>query len=448
MSSLDPVKMATQFAQLDTNPFKNRYQAQANVYQSQLSAFNKVESALRDFRTAMKEMNNSTNSIIKNSATLSQEGNFTANADAKALTGNYQIFVEKVATAHQVSTGMPADLEATTEVPTTGSLEFTINGETMTLDLSSVDINGDGTATISDLASAINNHTDNPGVNATLVRSNGQTHFMLSSTETGVENKINVSATGTGQAWFEDAFTNLKQINAPQDAVMWLGAKDSGLRLTNASNTFEGVIDGVDITVSKPQAAGDSPIGLKIGADSEGTKEQLDKFVETYNALVSTIDQYTQIGGEDQKRGVLASDSTLRSIESQLTGLIRGEHNGMRLSEIGVSLDRNGKMKVDQEKFKEAQQTNSAGLEVLFNGDDALLDSLDAMVEPFLKFSSGTFSTRKDAIQSSLDRIKDKQTNLERKYEMSYNRYLKQFTQMNSIMTQMNQTMSMFKAQK
>lgn len=166
MSSLDPVKMATQFAQLDTNPFKNRYQAQANVYQSQLSAFNKVESALRDFRTAMKEMNNSTNSIIKNSATLSQEGNFTANADAKALTGNYQIFVEKVATAHQVSTGMPADLEATTEVPTTGSLEFTINGETMTLDLSSVDVNGDGTATISDLASAINNHTDNPGVNA------------------------------------------------------------------------------------------------------------------------------------------------------------------------------------------------------------------------------------------------------------------------------------------
>ncbi|MDF5457121.1 flagellar filament capping protein FliD, partial [Vibrio parahaemolyticus] len=169
---------------------------------------------------------------------------------------------------------------------------------------------------------------------------------------------------------------------------------------------------------------------------------------ETYNALVSTIDQYTQIGGEDQKRGVPASDSTLRSIESQLTGLIRGEHNGMRLSEIGVSLDRNGKMKVDQEKFKEAQQTNSAGLEALFNGDDALLDSLDAMVEPFLKFSSGTFSTRKDAIQSSLDRIKDKQTNLERKYEMSYNRYLKQFTQMNSIMTQMNQTMSMFNAQK
>ncbi|MEF1305509.1 flagellar filament capping protein FliD, partial [Vibrio owensii] len=83
-------------------------------------------------------------------------------------------------------------------------------------------------------------------------------------------------------------------------------------------------------------------------------------------------------------------------------------------------------------------------LETMFNGDGALLDSLDDMAEPFLKFSSGTFNSRKDALQANLDRIEDKQTTLERKYEMSYNRYLKQFTQMNTLMTQMNQTMSMF----
>lgn len=200
MSSLDPISMATKLATYDVQPFKQRYQLQADKYQSQLSALGKVESAMREFRTALKEMNSSTSSIIKNSTSISQEGYFTANADAKALSGSYQIFVEQVATSHQVSTGMPADLDATTEVPTSGTLEFTINGETMTLDLSTVDTDGDGTATISDLATAINNDSDNPGVNATLVRSNGQTHFMLSSTETGVANQINVSASGTGQA--------------------------------------------------------------------------------------------------------------------------------------------------------------------------------------------------------------------------------------------------------
>ncbi|WP_038876429.1 flagellar filament capping protein FliD [Vibrio jasicida] len=444
MSSLDPITMATQFATLDVQPFQQRYQFQADKYQAQLTALGKVESALRDFRTAVNEMNSSTSSIIKNTATLSQDGYFSANADANAMSGNYQIFVEQVATSHQLSTGMPANLDATTEIPTTGTLEFTIDGETMTLDLSTVDTDGDGKATVTDLVSAINNNADNPGVNATLVRSNGQTHFMLSSTETGVANTINVNASGTGQAWFEDAFTNTTEISKPQDAVIWLGAEGTGLQLTNASNTFEGVIDGVDITVTKAQTSGEAAVGLGIGADSEGTKEQLNKFVEAYNSLVSTLDEYTQIGGEDKARGVLASDPTLRSIESQLTNLVRGEHGGMRLNEIGITLDRSGKMKVDQDKFTEAQKNNSAGLETMFNGDGALLDSLDDMAEPFLKFSSGTFNSRKDALQANLDRIEDKQTTLERKYEMSYNRYLSQFTQMNTLMTQMNQTMSMF----
>ncbi|KJQ88422.1 flagellar hook-associated protein, partial [Vibrio sp. S512-13] len=130
------------------------------------------------------------------------------------LSGSYQIFVEKVATSHHVSTGMPATLEATTEDPTTGNLEINDNGKTMTIDISTVDTDGDGVATVSDLTKAINNNSDNPGENATLVSSNGQTHFMLSSTETGVANQITESATGTGQTWIEDAFKNLNQISA------------------------------------------------------------------------------------------------------------------------------------------------------------------------------------------------------------------------------------------
>lgn len=444
MSSIDPITMAKQLATYDVQPFQKRYSLQANKYQEQLSALGKVETALRDFRNALNEMNSGTSSIVKNSATTSQEGFFSATANASAMGGNYQIFVEQVATAHQVSTGMPADLDATTEIPLTGTLEFTIDGESMSLDLASVDKDGDGKATMSDLTSAINNHSDNPGVNATLVRSNGQTHFMLSSTKTGVANAINVTASGTGQTWFEDAFTNVSDITTPQDAVIWLGAENTGLKLTNASNTFEGMIDGVDITVSKAQTSGEAPIGLNVGTDSEGTKEQLDKFVETYNNLVSTIDKYTQIGGEDKARGALVSDPTLRSIESQLSGIIRGEHGGMRLTDIGLSLDRNGKLTVNQDKFNSAQQNNSAGLEAMFNGEGALLDSLDAMADPFLKFSSGAFKSRKEALQGNLERINDKQAGLERKYKMSFDRYLQQFTQMNTLMNQMNQTMSMF----
>lgn len=65
MSSIDPATFAAQFAQIEIQPFKQRYQLQTNTYQSQLSALGKVESAMREFRTALNEMNSSTNSIIK-----------------------------------------------------------------------------------------------------------------------------------------------------------------------------------------------------------------------------------------------------------------------------------------------------------------------------------------------------------------------------------------------
>ncbi|SEG51888.1 flagellar filament capping protein FliD [Vibrio hangzhouensis] len=444
MSSLDPITMATQLATYDIQPFQKRYQMQADMYQAQLTALGKVESALREFRSAVNDMNSSTSSVIKNSTSVSQEGFFSASANANALPGSYQIFVEQVATAHQLKTGMPADLDATTEIPTTGTLDFTINGETLTIDLSTLDTDGDGKATMAELVSAINNDPDNPGVNATLVRSNGQTHFMLSSTETGVANTIDVSASGTGAAWFEDAFTNTTDLSTPKDAVVWLGAEGTGLRLENSSNTFSGVIDGVDLTVSKAQTSGEQPITLNIGPDGEATKEQVNKFIEAYNSLMSTIDEYTGIGNEDTKRGVLASDPTLRSIESQVNNLVRGDFDGMRLSLIGIEIDRSGKMTLDADKFEQAQKNDSAALEALFNGDGNLLDSIDTALEPYLMSTTGMFKTRKDSLQQNISRIDDKQVTLERRYDMAYSRYLKQFTQMNTLMTQMNQTMGMF----
>lgn len=444
MSSIDPATMAKQLATYDVQSFKQRYSTQASQYQSQLDALGKVESALREFRTAVTEMNSSTAGIIKNSATISQEGFFTANASSTALTGSYQIFVEQVATAHQVSANMPADLDATTEVPTTGSLDLTIDGNTLTIDLSTLDSDGDGKATIADLTSAINNDPNNPGVNATLVRSNGQTHFMLASEKTGVANTVNVSASGTGQAWFEDAFTTLNQISTPQDAVIWLGAKDTGLKLTGSSNTFSNAINGVDITVNKAQASGEAPLSMNIGGDQEATKEQVNQFIDAYNNLMSVIDQYSKVKGENLQRPALASDPTLRSIESQMKSLVRGDFGGQRLNDIGIEIDRDGKMKIDSERFEQAQLNNSTGLEAMFNGDGNLLDSVEDLMQPYLQFSSGLFKSRKDALQENINRINDKQVVLDRKYDMAYDRYLKQFTQMNSIMRQMNQTMSLF----
>ncbi|GAB6261797.1 flagellar filament capping protein FliD [Photobacterium sp. CCB-ST2H9] len=444
MSSIDPISMAQQLATYEVQPFQNRYQTQSDKYQSQITAYGKIESALRAFRTAVEDMNGLNDSVVKNSATFSQEGNLSASVNGNALAGEYQVFVEQVATAHQMSVDLGAGTTSSSPVPATGTMMITMDGKTLNLDLATVDTDSDGTATVQELVNAINNDENNPGVNATLVRANGETHFMLSGKETGSANTISVSATGTGDANFENAFATATDISTPQDAIIWLGAQNTGLKLTNASNTFEGVIDGVDLTVTKAQQSGDQPVGMSVGADKESTKEQLNKLVESYNALMSEIDKYTKVGSEDEKRGVLAGDGTLRSLESQISSLFRQNYNGQSLYSVGVSIDRHGKLTVDNEKFEAAQASNPAALGEMFNGTDQLFDSLEATVKPYLSFSDGVFKSRKDSLQQNISRIDDKLSGLERKYQMSYDRYLAQFTQMNQLMTQMNQTSGLF----
>ncbi|AUI88572.1 flagellar hook-associated protein [Vibrio azureus] len=444
MNSLDPITMATQFATLDVQPFQQRNQKQAAQLQAEQKAIGKVESALRDFRSAINAMNKDDQSIIKNSATLSDEGFMAVAADAKALPGRYQIFVEQIATSHQISMAMPNGGDGNINLPGSGNLTLSINGESLDLNLANLDKNEDGRPTMAALVKAINNDPDNPGVNASVVRSNGQTHFMLTSTETGAQNSIAIQVSNTNQTEFESAINNPTTLSSAQDAVIWLGSENSGLELTNASNQFKDMIDGVELTVTKAQITGESPITVDIAFDQESTQTQVNSFIEAYNTLTSTLDSYTQIGTDNRSRGVLASDPTIRSLKNELNALSRGQYQGTRLSQIGISLDRSGKMKLDQDRFEQAQNRNSTTLESIFNGDNGLFDSFEAVAAPLLSFSSGAFNSKKEALRNSLERIDEKQASLERKYDKSYQLYLKQFTQMNTLMTQMNQTMSMF----
>lgn len=443
MSQIDPAQMAQQLATYEVQPFQKRYTTQTTSYKDQLSAFGKVESALREFQSSVKAMNGFDTSVVKTSAEVSQDGFVSATTNAKALKGQYQVFVEQVAVAHQVSTSMPTSITSESEVPKTGTLDFTVNGETLSIDLATIDSDSDGKHTIEELIKSINNAKDNPGVSATLIRSGGETRLMLASTETGVANQINVSAT-TGESWFDNAFGALTTISAAKDAKIWLGAESTGLALESSSNTFKGIIDGVDLTVTKAQKSGEQPISLKIDADKEGSKEQVNKLVDAYNKLISEIDTHTKIGSKDEKRGALASDATVRSLKERLSSLFRTEFGGQNLTQLGFTFDRSGKLSLDSKRFESALENNSAQLETVLNGDGNLFDTIESQLKPYLAYSSGLFSSKKESIQGSIDRLEDKQTGLQRKYDIAYKRYLKQFTQMNNLMSQMNQTRGLF----
>lgn len=423
-------QMSTQLANYEVQAALAKANRNEANYKAQLSAVSSLDSALKSFSSAVKSMKGVGSSMLINSATFSQEGVATATVGTTAIAGNYQFFVEQLATRHQVSLAglTAADLGS-------GSLNIGQDGQSFNIDLSQ-------SSTLEELSAAINGAADNTGVKATLVRSNGEVSLVLSSEKTGAANAISLSATGA-TAGLNAALTAKQELSKAQDAKVRLGG-ESGMLLTNASNTFENVIDGVSLTFNKVHQAGEQALSIDIGQDKTATKEKAQTFATALNTLMSSFDTLTASGGEEGGRGVLAGDSSIRAIETMLNQVVRKQYGGVSLTEFGISADRNGKLVIDSARFEKAVAANPEGFEKLFTGKDNLLDSIDKNLTVYTSSANGLMKARKDSLNNQLRRVDEQFESIQQQYDSYYNRYLKQYTSMMQTMSAMEQTYGLF----
>lgn len=430
-------QMSTQLATYEVQSSMDRLNRNELRYQTQRDALSALRTALSTFKSAVTKLNGGSSSMLVNSATFSKDAYATATVGTTAQPGSYDFFTEQLASAHQVALNglTSADI---------GTGTFTIGqaGASFDIDLSTIDSDGDGSNSLDELAAAINKHAANTGTQATLVRSNGDVSLVLSSEASGAANAITVSSTGTS-AGLDASITNKLELTKAQDAKVRLGG-ETGMLLTNSSNTFDNVIEGVNVTFTKTHAAGEQALSMVIGQDKTATKTQAQTFVDSFNALMTSFDSLTASGNETAKRGPLAGDSSIRSIESRLNGLLRTDFGGNNLIDFGISADRNGKLVIDAKRFDAAVAADPAGFEALFTGKDNLLDSIDKTVASYTSSTNGMLKNRMDTLDMSLRRVDEQFENLQQQYDTHYSRYLKQFTSMMQTMQTMEQTYGLF----
>lgn len=433
LSGLDPQTLATQLAGYDILALQTQLKKQSSSLQSQKTALNALRTAMTTFRSAMTALNKTDNGMLQNTATTNVEGIATVTASSSAQKGSYSIFVKQLASQHQMSYDDMSDDDIKNA---TGTMSITINGE-------SVDIEMDSLENLSDLTSAINNSDDNPGVTASLIRTDGNVSLMFSSDETGAKNvvEINTSNMDSASAAKFDA-SNQETITAAADAIFRMG--DSSKEYTNGSNTLDKLIDGVTIELTKTQVDGDAPLRITVGTDSTATKEQVQSFVDAYNAMRTSLGSLTASGSGGTDRGAFAGDSGIASLDRELNEILRTQFGGKDMTAFGITADKEGNLTVDSEKLDEALKADPASLTSLFNGNDGLMKKMDKSLDKYLNSSNGLLKGRQETLDRQESEITKKTDKINTRYENSYNRYLKQFTQLQSIMTQMNNTMSMF----
>ncbi len=422
---VDPASMAMQLVAIERQNMDKLLKKQMDSIKGQQSAISTLTTKLSTFQTMLKDLNKASN-LQAQKATMSQEGLMTVTSNGKASSGQYNFFVEQLAQSHQV--GLSLDSE-TAPLPVDGIFSLTVKGKTLDIDLATLPAG----STVKDLVSHINNAKDNPGVKATLVRTDGKVNMVLTSKDSGEENAITVNYSGDASSSLGTAIANKSEITKAQNARLQMGGNNP-LTITSASNKIENVVDGLTLQLTKAQKSGDAPLQVTVEQDKEAVTGSLKKFTDSYNEL---IDELAKMMSSDPKApGALSSDSGVRSLKSVLSNSVRDLPNGLSLSSLGIKTDKTGKLSFNETDFNKALEKDPELLGKALMGDDGLLKRMSTSLDPYTK-RDGALKGRKSGLEASEKRVNERMEALDRRMNSAYKRYLNQFTTMNQMMQTM-----------
>ncbi|MEZ5065267.1 MAG: flagellar filament capping protein FliD [bacterium] len=285
----------------------------------------------------------------------------TASAATDAAFGSWDFFVERLASAHQVQSQA---FDSTAEV--VGSGTMTITGPA-----GPTDIDVAAGTTLADLANLINESAAD--VTATLVRSEaaGQEsyHLVLVSDATGELNRFTVDTSGLSGGTTPDLASN---VTDGLDAILRFGG-ENGLQLYSATNTFEDVVEGLDITVHKTHESGSAERAtVSVSRDVETLSTSLSDFVDRFNSIVSFVNSQYSYDPDVGVRPPLIGNSTLTGIASDIRRRIMSPLSGFEdatyksLLGIGISSGSDGTLKFDETEFRDALENDFDAVANLF----------------------------------------------------------------------------------
>ncbi|MES1938662.1 flagellar hook-associated protein [Salinisphaera sp. T5B8] len=420
-------------------------QKQASSYNTKFSAYGTLQSSFANFQSAAEALGKA--SLYEGVKTSVEGDAFSAVASEKADPGSYSIEVDQLARSQSLVSAGQASVDE--QIGNGGTITLSLGNsagnvsETVDIELDAAD------SSLSGIRDAIN--AADIGVNASIVNDGSGTPYrlVLSSNTTGTDSQISVSVAENN----DDGSTPLADLldydSAAGSGAMseTVAARDAqlsvnGIAVVSQTNRVEEAIAGVTLTLSKTTT---EPQSLTATRDTDAVKSALQKFVKAYNSVNSISDKLTAFDAEKEISGVLLGDSTARTAETRVRGALNTPISGgtfSGLAEIGISLQRDGTMEIDDEALDEALANNLADVGQLMAGSDGndglsqvLVSTLDAVAG-----DNGLLQSASDGMKQRIDRLGDRMEREQESIDATIARYQKQFVQLDSLMASINST--------
>lgn len=400
-SNLDVSSIVSQLMALESRPLTALAKREAQ-YQAQLSAYGSLKGALSSFQTALQALATPAR-FTANKASVADSTILSAGASSSAAAGSYSIAVTTLAQAQKLkSSAFPAASD------TLGSGRITIDfgtyaGDTFTLnpDKAAKEITiAPGQNSLAGIRDAIN--AANAGVSAGIVNDGTGYRLVISSADSGAVNALRITvddddgtdtdASGLSQLVFDGRSSGVKNLTetvAAQNAALAI----DGIAISKASNTITDAIEGVTLSLLKENSSST----LTVARDSSGVQSAVASFVKAHNDAAKALKDLSAYNASTRQGAVLQGDSAVRSMQSQLRGLLNSalSHAGgglTTLSDIGVSFQKDGTLALDSGKLQKAIDDKTKDISTLFAAVGKPTDSLISFVSSTTGTKAGTYA--------------------------------------------------------
>ena len=451
-SGLDVTSIVNQLVSLERRPI-DLLNEQTTKLQSRLSAFGLLQSYTVNVHAAVARLTDA--KLWEKTTASTTDISVSATSTADAVSGRYSLEVSQLAQAQSISSKAYASSSATVG---TGTLHIELgqwnadNSFTPKSGATAIDVKIEsGSDSLAGIRDAIN--AAKAGVTASIVNDTSGARLVLRSNETGAENSVRITAvdddgdpsdaSGLSALAYDrqNATAQMTENIAARNAL----ATINGLSVSSASNTFDNVVDGLKLTVSKVTT---SPVEVRVGLDTESMKKAINDFVKAYNDINKYIADQTKYNADTKTAATLQGDRSTLSLQSQLRQMVTGISGAsgvfQRISDLGLQVQSDGSLKVNDTKLSDAIANNRSELSLAFSRNDAANPANNGFavrmkaLTASLTGSDGLVSTRTDGLRQTIRRNELQAEKYEARVALVEQRLLRQYSALDTSLSQLN----------
>lgn len=453
-SGIDTKSLAQNLVEAERAPRKAIIDGKIQKEQAHITGYGAIKSLLSTLQSALAKLNDASDfSSINTNNT--QPGAFGVTTSTSADAGSYSVEISQIAKATRLATQTLTSPSTAINAANSNAafdLTFTTASKTNTVSVT--------TATPAGIVQAVNSATSTTGISAQLINS-GNGYAIVFTGATGAANDFSISGLPS------DVSMRSAALQTAQDAALNI----NGLPITSSSNTLANTIPGVTLDLYAPTAS-TTPARLDLNRQTSTIKDNLNALVAAYNDFNAGLSELANSKSTlDQFGGTLAGDSTVNSVRNQVRDMLTkdgkvypdGDKTQAALNpdvnaawQAGISFDRNGKMTLDESKLDAALSkhfdqvvtfftANGNGQSVYSTAPGGMAGDAVKNIDKMLR-TTGILAKQTDSANAHIKQYNEQLTKLEDRMTMLLDRYVKQFSAMDSIVGESNSTRASLKS--